>query len=181
MWVELRTKILYGFFSLTSFELIVFLYLEPGKPFSKETKVVGFSLTSFEWRDQSSLGMWNHHHFMELNQKPKYWEMSDWKQYLLDIWHCIQFNINKQSLYKKTVSARSRGFHLVFKQGLFHFKWSKDQKRSKSLICDQLTSSYSWVDLFLPSTLGLLDDTRFFLSTRFEKNWPHSLGQSTTD
>ena len=44
---------------------------------------------------------------------------------------------------KKTVSARSRGFHLVFKQGLFHFKRSKDQKRSKSLICDQLTSRYS--------------------------------------
>ena len=36
--------------------------------------------------------------------------------------------------------------NLIFKQGLFHFKRSKDGKRStsKSLICDQLTSRFSF-------------------------------------
>ena len=55
----------------------------------------------------------------------------------------LQQNKQAESL-KKTVSARSRGFHLIFKQGLFNFKRSKDRKRSKSLICDQLTSRFTF-------------------------------------
>ena len=39
---------------------------------------------------------------------------------------------------KQDRSGRSMGFHLVFKQGLFHFKRPKDQIRSKYINIFQL-------------------------------------------